>query len=366
MSRTTNDLVSVVVPMYNVEGTLADCLGSVLAQTHRALEVLCVNDGSTDGTLALARGLADQDGRIRVIDKPNGGYGSACNRGISEATGTWVAIVEPDDVLEPGCYEDLLDCAAHLGGSPNVDVAKAAYWRALPGPDEREVRVPCPYARRVRPRTQPFSIGDGVELLLHHPSIWSALYRLGYLQERGIRFVEAPGAGWTDNPFMAETLLRTDKIAYTDRLGYVYRERDLNEAESFARRLPLVPLTRWNEMWDVALDAHVTDPRVLEALAVRGVNYALVTSDAAQGAPGVDELVVRSMRRLPVGLVQGSSLISPAGKLLHARACELPAPRTHALRWYAHLVHEGLYRVRTNGVRFTLRTALSRRGSRLG
>ena len=286
------DLVSVVIPTYNAEKTLDECLASVERQTHRELGVvLCVNDGSTDGSLAIARKHAAADGRVIVIDKPNEGYGASCNRGISEAHGTWVAIVEPDDVLEPTCYEDLLACAEQCGGTRGVDVARAAYWRAMPDGKGGEARVSCPYRGRVRPARQPFAAGEGAELLRHHPAIWAGFYRRDYLVEQGIRFVEVPGAGWADNPFLAETLLRTERIAYTDRCVYVYRERDLGEAESFASRSPLTPLERWNDMMDVAERAGVSDRRVLSALALRGVNYALITtSGAGADAPGVAEL----------------------------------------------------------------------------
>ena len=365
MSSTPDDLVSLVIPMYNVEKTLDECLSSLERQTHRALEIICVNDGSTDGTLAIAQAHAATDPRVRVIDKPNEGYGASCNRGIAEARGTWVAIVEPDDVAEPSCYEDLVACATAHGGAAAVDVVKAPYWREFPGTDGLPERVLCPYAHRVRPHAQPFAVGDGVELLLHHPAIWAALYRRTYLVEKSIRFVEVPGAGWADNPFLAETLLRTDRIAYTDRPGYVYRERDLNEADGFAARQPLVLLTRWNEMWDVAEDAGTSDPRVLGALAVRGVNYALITTEAAPDAPGVAELVERSLRRLPADLVQAQAAISPAGKRLHAHVCGLPEPRVSKLGWYAYLAHEALYRIRANGLGFAVKTALRRRGGRL-
>lgn len=361
-----DQMVSVVVPLFNARETLDQCLESVLAQTHANLEVICLNDGSTDGTLDALRAHERRDARVRVVDKPNQGYGATCNRGIDEARGTWLAIVEPDDYLEPTALADLLARADELGGPDAVDVVRAPYWRAFDDEDGREVRAICPYAGRVRPASQPFWVGDADELLRHHPSVWAGAYRLGYLRERGIRFVEAPGAGWTDNPFMAQTLLLTRRVAYVDRPGYVYRERDLNEADSFAARQPLVPLTRWNEMMDVAERAGVDDRRVLGALALRGVNYALITCGAAEGEPGVWELVQRSMRRLPQGLVLSERSISPAGKALHARACGLPDPRASRLAYWAHLAGEAVWRVRANGLGFTLRTALSRRGGRLG
>ena len=356
-------LVSVVIPIYNAAATLDECLASIEAQTHRELEIICVNDGSTDGSTLIVRRHAAADQRIVVVDKPNEGYGASCNRGIDIARGSWVSIVEPDDTLEPTCYEVLLACAEKYGGVEGVDVVKAPYWRIFPAdaPGGHPVRVSCPYKGRVRPRVQPFAVGDGVELLLHHPAIWAALYRRGYLAEKRIRFVEVPGAGWADNPFLVETLCRTDRIAYVDECVYDYRERDLNEAESFAGRSPLTPLERWNDMMDAAALAGVKDRRVIAALALRGVNYSLITVEGAGlDAPGVRELVTSSMERLDADLVLSSRAISPAGKRLFAQVRGLPEPRGGRLGHTVHLLGEALYRVRTNGLGFAIRTARSR------
>lgn len=357
------DLVSVVIPIYNAAATLDACLESIEAQTHRELEIICVNDGSTDGSCAIARAHAARDARIVIIDKPNEGYGASCNRGIAIARGMWVAIVEPDDTIEPDCYEALLACAERCGGAQAVDVVKAAYWRVVGDGRGGEARVSCPYRRRVRPRHQPFAVGDGVELLRHHPAIWAGCYRRNYLVEQGIRFLEVPGAGWADNPFLVETLCRTDRIAYTDSCVYVYRERDLGEAESFAARSPLTPLQRWNDMMDAAERAGVSDRRVLSALALRGVNYALITlSGAGEDAEGVDELVRSSMARLDPKIVFSEPAMSTAGRELFAHARGIDVPRGGRMAHFAYLGRELLYRVRTNGLSFTLSTARSRQG----
>ena len=88
-----NPLVSIIVPIFNAEPYLKQCLYSILAQTYRNLEIICLNDGSTDNSLATMQAYAKQDERIRVIDKQNQGYGATCNRGLSEATGTWISII---------------------------------------------------------------------------------------------------------------------------------------------------------------------------------------------------------------------------------------------------------------------------------
>ena len=360
---TEHDLVSVVIPIYNVEATLDACLHSIEAQTHRELEIICVNDGPTDGSAAIAREHAARDARYVVVEKPNEGYGASCNRGIALARGAWVAIVEPDDTVEPGWVAGLLACAARYGGTAGVDVVKAPYWRVFPGADGgAPVRVACPYQGRVQPAAQPFPVGDGIELMLHHPAIWSALYRRGFLVEKDVRFLEIPGAGWADNPFLVETLCRTDRIAYTGEPGYCYHERDLDEAESFAARSPRVPLERWNDMMDAAERAGVSDRRVLEALALRGVNYALITVSAVgEDAPEVRGLLESSMGRLDADLVLKSSLVSPAGKRLFARVRGLKLPRSGKLSYYARLGREAVYRVRSGGLSFALETLRRRR-----
>lgn len=355
-------LVSVVVPTYNVAATLDQCLASIEGQAHRQLEIIVVNDGSTDDSSAIAHAHAARDQRVIVVDKPNEGYGASCNRGISMARGEWVSIVEPDDYLAPDAYAGMIAQAARVGGA---DVVKCAYWRVFEDQDGEKgghkTRVACQYKGRVRPATQPFAVGDGIELMLHHPAIWAAIYSAEFLRERGIRFLEVPGAGWADNPFLVETLCATQRIAYVDEPYYFYREHDLNDAEALARKSPLVPLTRWNDMMDAADRLGVRDARVLAALSLRGINYATISVSAAgMDAPGLRELLRRSMERMDAGAVMANPTIGPAGKALFAQVMGLPAPRGGRLAHMGYLAREGVWRVRQNGLGFTLRNAMSR------
>lgn len=105
-------MISVIVPIYNVQDYLAQCLDSLAAQTYADFEVLCINDGSTDGSAEIVRQFTSADKRFVLVDKVNGGYGSACNLGLSRARGQWVSIIEPDDWVEPTMYEDMLAYAS--------------------------------------------------------------------------------------------------------------------------------------------------------------------------------------------------------------------------------------------------------------
>lgn len=101
-------LISVIVPVYNMKEYLPKCVASICAQTYRNLEIILVDDGSTDGTDKLCDELAGKDERIRVFYKENGGSSSARNLGIEKARGSFLGFVDSDDYLEPDMYERLL------------------------------------------------------------------------------------------------------------------------------------------------------------------------------------------------------------------------------------------------------------------
>ena len=102
------ETVSVIVTVYNLESYLEETLRSVMAQTYPALEIICVDDGSTDGSPAILSQLAAEDDRIRVITQANAGVGEARNAGLAAATGTYVMILDGDDVFEPTMVERLM------------------------------------------------------------------------------------------------------------------------------------------------------------------------------------------------------------------------------------------------------------------
>ena len=177
--------VTVVVPCYNTEKFLDQALSSIEQNDRCSLEVIVVNDGSTDGSLAIMRSHEATDDRVRVIDKPNGGYGSAVNRGFSEARGTYLAILEPDDWAEPHMYDDLIDYARTFSltlGDDAPDIVKSPYWRIwMPTtPQERAISAPtrvvlplvCPSPSRFRrsPGSSSIIPPSGVPCTVGHSS----------------------------------------------------------------------------------------------------------------------------------------------------------------------------------------------------
>lgn len=103
--------ISIIVPIYNVEKYIRQCLDSIVNQTYRNLEIILVDDGSPDACGAVCDEYAKMDGRITVIHKENAGVGAARNDGIDRATGEWLMFVDPDDWLELDCCENAIKAA---------------------------------------------------------------------------------------------------------------------------------------------------------------------------------------------------------------------------------------------------------------
>ena len=107
----TSDLVSVVIPVYNSEKFLEECLDSILAQTYQNIEIIAVDDGSTDSSLDILNRYSD---KVNVFSQKNNGLASALNLGISKMKGSWFKWFSPDDVMFPNTLEQLVDAAKHL------------------------------------------------------------------------------------------------------------------------------------------------------------------------------------------------------------------------------------------------------------
>lgn len=186
--------VSVLVPICNVERYLEECLDSLVAQSFTDFEVLCINDGSTDGSLAIIHRYMEADARFRVIDKPNSGYGASMNMGLANAIGEYIAILESDDFFEPNALELLVDAAERN----QSDVVKADFYLYWSTPQERDELFRIVDEQEVGRTMRPI---DDLAIFFRKPSIWSALYRSSFLRDNGIDFLETPGASYQDAGF---------------------------------------------------------------------------------------------------------------------------------------------------------------------
>ena len=286
--------VSVIVPIFNVEQYLRQCLDSIIAQTEQNLEIICVNDGSTDNSGAIIREYAQKDSRIIIVDKENSGYGASMNIGLSKATGDYIAIVEPDDFIDRHMYEDLYKCATKNG---NVDIIKSSYWQYFDDLGDGEKLLEAPILSACHPPKKIFDVWAYPEIIYHHPSIWSCLYRNEFLKRNNIRFVEAKGAGWVDNPFLFETFCRANSIMWLPKAYYNYRQTNPN-ASSFLKDCTL-PFQRTKEMLDFAEANNITDIRILGSVYKRILyNTAAALENPYYDKEKDDALIISELRRI--------------------------------------------------------------------
>ncbi len=117
-------MISIIVPVYNVEKYLCQCIDSLLAQTYRDIEILLIDDGSSDGSGAICDSFAGTDPRIRVFHKEYGGVASARNYGLDQARGEYIGFVDSDDWADPNMFQTLLDILLEA----DADISVCSYW----------------------------------------------------------------------------------------------------------------------------------------------------------------------------------------------------------------------------------------------
>ena len=363
-------LVSVVVPAFNASFTLEEALCSLTCQTLEDIEIVCVNDASSDTSPEILQRFFAQDARFTLVNHAkNAGYGAAMNDGIQAARGTWIAILEPDDFILPAMYERMLDFA---GTFENVDIVKTPYVRELRAEGVARggkalTTLNCSYRGRIKPAQQPFTLHDAHtdHLLRHHPSIWSALYRRDFLAQNNIHFVEYPGAGWADNEFFFETLLAAERIVYLDEPFYIYREETANEATNFLRTNKHLPFDRWHAMEEIVCrrgfgsDTNVRLAHTAKGFTYLGNQLAANTDEEGNTDEEVLDEIDHMFDAMDPALVAREASIPPYLKemFIGYRGKEDAAGiSTSKIPYYVSLLSELAYTLRNNGLSYTLDT----------
>ena len=205
-----NKKISVIVPVYNMEKYLERCVDSILSQTYINLEVILVDDGSSDSSGAICDNYAVRDSRIKVVHKANGGLSSARNAGLDIATGDYIGFVDSDDFVSSQMYQLL---AERLDNS-DCEIANVMYIRVDDNGNTTPSKVPHNTDKEI-PAQQFIK-----ELMLHtgDVSVWSKLFQKKIFDN--LRFPE--GKLNEDLIFMLDVLGRVKKIAFVAYVGYFY------------------------------------------------------------------------------------------------------------------------------------------------
>ncbi|UQZ85697.1 putative glycosyltransferase EpsJ [Paenibacillus konkukensis] len=221
--------VSIVVPIYNMEAYLERCLDALLTQTLTAIEIIAVNDGSTDRSGHILDRYARQDKRIIAIHKKNGGVSSARNEGMRAASGEFIGFVDPDDWVDGHMYETLYEQAV----SEDADIVMCTYIREF-GTHAKEKMFQLPEkvsydGQEVRDHLLRRLIGPlneeiaSPELLDAWGTVWSKLYRADLLQRNGLSFVDLKIVGTNeDSLFNIHACYHARKFVFINKPFYHY------------------------------------------------------------------------------------------------------------------------------------------------
>ena len=214
--------VSVVVPVYNVEKYVRQCVESLCTQTLFEIEIICINDGSTDNSSGILHELAESDDRIRVIDKENTGYGATVNMGIKAAKAKYIAILESDDFAVPTMYEKLYRQAENS----DADIVKSNHYDYFAEENKTTV-MEC---LKGLPYGQLLDQEERMKLVFTQPAIWCALYRRSFLLDNELFFLPTPGASYQDTSFACKTILSAKTIILLEEPLMYYRKDNMNSS----------------------------------------------------------------------------------------------------------------------------------------
>ncbi|MGN0718630.1 MAG: glycosyltransferase family 2 protein [Anaerovoracaceae bacterium] len=208
-------MVSIVIPAYNAEKTIMNCLESIMRQTYSDVEILVIDDGSEDGTYRLALEEAAKDNRIRVFLQANAGVSAARNKGIEEAIGEYVTFIDSDDVISPRFIEVLLS-HCQINTLPVVDLVRSDSMGSALMPIKTSIKIKGNISRDYLCG----DLGQGISF-----SVGNKLFKRETLESKQIRFSENLKIG-EDMLFVLHYLQYCDEIEISRDAAYYYNISD--------------------------------------------------------------------------------------------------------------------------------------------
>ena len=213
MTTPKNPCVTIIIPVYNVQDYIRECITSIQSQTYTNLDILIINDGTKDESINIIHDLIESDDRIRVINQLNQGLSGARNTGIDNAKGDYIAMVDSDDKIKPLFIERLLEIAQMT----NADIVRGSF---------RDLDDNIPKGWIADFQTPVTSGADVLDKFLDNNTsfvVWSSLYKTEFLINNKLRFI--PRILLEDGDFTSRAYLKAETVVTTDITEYQYRIR---------------------------------------------------------------------------------------------------------------------------------------------
>lgn len=235
----TTVLLSVILPIYNGQETLSKCINSVLEQEDINLELLCIDDGSTDNSISICQNIAQKDSRIRLITKRNGGVASARNKGLDFSRGTYITFIDQDDWIEKNAYKTMLQAVL----TSKADIVVSNYFK-----DKGDV-----FEAMINQKKIPETVTTTNDLIKYAffreeyrgfaAFVWNKMFSKMFLEKNHITFDESLRRG-DDVLFFSDIALANPKTIYINQHLYHY----VQQANSVTHTLTKENLGRLSEI----------------------------------------------------------------------------------------------------------------------
>lgn len=225
--------ISIIIPCYNVQKYIEQCLNSIAHQTYTNLEIICINDGSADDTLKIIKEFQKKDDRVYLIDQSNKGLSESRNMGIQNSTGRYIMFVDSDDWLELDTIEYLLNqqkdydviCFSYFRNFKNVKIPKKFNFEGAFSADFLQRKI-------VGPIDKELADAENLDALI---TVWGKLYRADKIKTNS--FVDVSEIGtWEDGLFNLNVLKNCENVLIIDKPFYHYRKDNLQSFTSVAKK----------------------------------------------------------------------------------------------------------------------------------
>ena len=230
-------IISIIVPIYNVDKYLSRCIDSILNQTFKKFELILVNDGSTDNSGVVCEEYANKDNRIKVIHKSNGGVSSARNSGLHAAKGEYIGFVDPDDYIE----KDMFNTLYSLCKGKNADISICKNCREINGVVNRK-NEPI----YIKELTNEEAVSEVFKANLYRFALWNKLCKKTCFN--GIIFPE--GRIHEDLSVTYKIIANANKVIFTNYIGYIYVKREESILTKKYNENRLQAFIGWNEIFE--------------------------------------------------------------------------------------------------------------------
>lgn len=227
--------ISVIIPVYNVEKYLAECLTSVVNQTFKDIEIICVNDGSTDNSPMILEEFAQKDSRIKIINQENQGLSAARNTGIEVATGEYITFVDSDDYVSTDLYADIQKyLPAELICFNAKIFPMSEKYRALQNYIQCKFDGELPVEEKL--------------ILKTNVHVWNKVFRTSIIKENNIRFPK--GLYFEDFPFVCEYMLSINSVKFVSEKEYYFYRQQPNSIMNNCSHKSIHHLYAWHYLYD--------------------------------------------------------------------------------------------------------------------